>query len=576
MKSSAVELPVRPKRRFLPEDLSFDAWPSLEPWLQELAERELNSVADFEKWMHDLSEVESVIGEEMGWRFIRRTCDTANTAYDEAYNFFVDEIEPKLAPFHDRFNRKLAGSPFLAQLPKGKYDIWIRSVKQEIAIYREANIPLFTDIDKLSQQYAKCSSELTISHEGEELTMPKAANLLRKTDRELRKSVYDKIVERRQRDRKTLDDLFDNLCRIRQQVATNAGFENFRDYKFAELGRFDYTVQDCFDFHNAIIAEVVPMMNAVDERRRNELGLEQLRPYDLDVDVKGLAPLKPFDTAEELVQKTIDCLEQVYPAFANDIAIMREMKRFDIDSRKGKAPGGYNYPLHETGVPFIFMNAASAHRDVVTMVHEAGHAVHSFLMRSLELKAFRENPSEVDELASMSMELITMEHWEAFYPDPADLKRARTQQLEKIVDSLCWIAAVDKFQHWVYEHKNHTAEERTQAWLSIHKELGSSVTNWSGYEAARASMWQRQLHIFELPFYYIEYGFAQLGALAVWRNYKRDPKKAIADYEKALSLGYTKSIGEMYATAGIRFDFSRAYVKELIDFVKEELKKNTL
>jgi len=572
---SAAEIPVRPRRRFLPEELSFESWEALQPWLQKLLDQPVNSVAELEEWMKDFSEVESVITEEEGWRFIRHTCDTASEDCDKAYNFFVEEIDPKLAPYFDQLNRKLASSPFLSQLPKGKYDIWLRAVKREIEIYREENIPLFTEIDKLRQQYTKCISEMTVEVNGAELTLPQAGNHLKSADRNHRREVYEKIAARRAQDRRVLGDQFDALCALRQKVAANAGFENYRDYKFAELGRFDYTPQDCFDFHDAVRTEVVPAMNAVDEKRRRDLGLDRLRPYDMDMDVKGRAPLKPFESAAELVEKTIVCLQRIHPRFAEYIDVMRAMGRFDIDSRKSKAPGGYNYPLHETGVPFIFMNAASAHRDVVTMVHEAGHAVHSFLMRDLQLKAFRDNPSEVDELASMAMELITMEHWDVFYPDPEDLRRARAEHLEKIIDALCWIAAVDKFQHWVYENKNHTAEQRSAAWLQIEKELGSGVIDWSGYETAHATLWHRQLHIYEMPFYYIEYGFAQLGALAVWRNYKRDPKKAIANYEKALRLGYTRSIADMYAAAGVRFDFSREYVRELITFVREELERYT-
>ncbi|TND02584.1 MAG: oligoendopeptidase, M3 family [Bacteroidetes bacterium] len=572
--NSEVEIPARATRRFLPVNFVIESWENIEPWLQKLEEREIRSVEVLESWIRDTNELSAVIGEESGWRFIRMTCDTSNEAYDKAYNFFVEEVEPKLAPYYDRLNRKLAGSPFLSALPGGKYDIYIRSVKQDIAIYREENIPLFTEIDKWKQQYTKLVSDMMVEIDGKELTMSQAANLLKNTDREIRKTVFEKISVRRLKDQETLDKQFDELCRLRQEVAVHAGFANFRDYMFAALGRFDYTPADCFAFHKAIAQEVIPVVNEIDAERKKTLGLDVLRPYDTEVDENGRSPLRPFETAEELVEKTITCLQRLNPVFAEYIAVMRRMGRFDIDSRKGKAPGGYNYPLHESGVPFIFMNAASAHRDVVTMVHEAGHAVHSFLMRDLEIKAFRDNPSEVDELASMSMELMTMEHWDVFYPDPADLKRARAEHLEKIIDSLCWIAAVDKFQHWIYEHKQHTAGERAEAWHKIMGELGSGVTDWSGYEDRLQTLWQRQLHIYEMPFYYIEYGFAQLGAIAVWRNYKNDPAKAVAAYEKALRMGYTRPIGEIYAAAGVRFDFSGDYVNELIRFVRKELHDN--
>lgn len=572
--NSEVEIPARATRRFLPSDFNIDAWENIEPWVKQLEARVIGSADELEGYIRDLNEFLAVTGEEIGWRYIRMTCDTANPEYDKAYNDFVERIEPKLAPYYDRLNRKLAESAFVAQLPKGKYDIYLRSVKQDIAIYREQNIPLFTEIDKWKQQYTRLVSAMMVEIGGKELTMSQAGNLLKSADRELRKNAFDKISERRLKDREELDRQFDELCRLRQETAANAGFANYRDYMFAALGRFDYTPADCFAFHHAVAKVVVPVVNDVDRQRRAEAGLEVLKPYDTEMDVKGRAPLHPFDTAEELVDKTISCLQRLNPVFAEYIAVMRRMGRFDIDSRKAKAPGGYNYPLHESGVPFIFMNAASAHRDVVTMVHEAGHAVHSFLMRDLEIKAFRDNPSEVDELASMAMELLTMEHWDIFYPDPEDLKRARAEHLEKIIDTLCWIAAVDKFQHWVYEHKGHTAAERAKAWEAIMQELSSGEVDWSGNEDRLQTLWQRQLHIFEMPFYYIEYGFAQLGAIAVWRNYKQDPAAAVAAYERALRLGYTRTIGEIYQAAGVRFDFSENYVRELIGFVKEELVKN--
>ena len=240
-------------------------------------------------------------------------------------------------------------------------------------------------------------------------------------------------------------------------------------------------------------------------------------------------------------------------------------------SKEGKAPGGYNYPLYESGIPFIFMNAVGSPRDLVTMMHEGGHAVHSFLSRDLKLASFKSCPSEVAELASMSMELISMDHWDVFYKNPEDLKRAKIEHLEDIVATLPWIAIIDKFQHWIYENPKHSVEERNQAWLEIEKEFSNGVTDWTGCEDSLKYSWHKQLHLFEVPFYYIEYGMAQLGALAIWRNYKLDPSKAIEQYKEALKLGYTKGIKEIYKTAGIEFNFSAEYISELADFLNTEL-----
>jgi oligoendopeptidase F len=290
----------------------------------------------------------------------------------------------------------------------------------------------------------------------------------------------------------------------------------------------------------------------------------------LEVDAKNLPALKPFSTQEELVNKSVECLDTVDSFFAECISIMDNMNYLDLNSRKGKAPGGYNMTLPEIGVPFIFMNAAGTHRDLETMVHEAGHAVHSFLMRTLPYNFDQDISSEMAELASMSMELMTFDGLDAFYND-ADKKRAIETHLEGIITMLPWIALIDKFQHWIYTNPNHTNEERENKWAEFHKELSSDEIDWCNYDDFRKALWHKQLHIFEVPFYYIEYGIAQLGAIAVWRNYKQNKHKAVEDYKNALKLGYTKSIPEMYKTAGIEFNFSASYVKELTDFLNGEL-----
>jgi oligoendopeptidase F len=368
-----------------------------------------------------------------------------------------------------------------------------------------------------------------------------------------------------------LDELYSDLIKKRHQIAKNAGFENYRDYKFTELGRFDYTPEDCFTFHDSIAAEIVPLVGDFLKERQEKLGVDQLRPWDLSVDPSGKDPLRPFDTAPHLLDKSVKTFSEVDSYCGECLSSMDKMGYLDLASKPGKAPGGYNYPLYESGVPFIFMNAVGTQRDMVTMMHEGGHAVHSFLTQDLELTAFKSCPSEVAELASMSMELLSMGHWNNFYTDEDELKRARKDHLQDIISVLPWIAIIDKFQHWVYENPGHTIEERHSQWLAIHDEFTSSIVDYSGLEDAKRLMWQKQLHLFEVPFYYIEYAMAQLGAIAVWRNFKNDPELAVKQYKEALSLGYTKSIGSIYRAAGIEFNFSREYVRELVTFVRSEL-----
>ncbi len=559
-------------RTFLPTNLLINSWKNIEPFFIDLQNRKYNSLQEYKKWWLDRSELESALSEDLAWRYIKMTCDTSNKDLLDSYQFFISEIEPHVAPYMNELNKKAIESSFVNDLPED-FKIAIRGVKKALEIYREQNIPLQTKIATESQKYGSITAAMTIEWEGKEITLQKASSLLKNTDRTIREDVYKKLQERRMLDKNTLNDLFSELVELRNQVAINAGFKNYRDYKFEELGRFDYTIDDCYKFHQSIEKEILPIVEDADQKRKKTLQLDSLKPWDTDVDVEGKDPLKPFETGEELINKSIECFHKVRHSYGEYLEIMKEMGHLDLESRKGKAPGGYNYPLYETGVPFIFMNAVGTHRDVVTMVHEGGHAIHSFVTRNMEIVDFKSTPSEVAELASMSMELISMEHWDVFFKTSDDLKRAKKEQLEKTLKTLLWIAAVDKFQHWIYENPKHSNEERMIEWKKIIDSYTSKIIDWSGMEDVKARGWQSQLHIFEVPFYYIEYGMAQLGAIAVWRNYKNNPEKALDNYEAALKLGYTKSIPELYKAAGIKFDFSQAYVKELADFVKSELEK---
>jgi len=346
---------------------------------------------------------------------------------------------------------------------------------------------------------------------------------------------------------------------------------DFLEFKNFELGRFDYKVEDCYQFHEAVKTEAVPILENLQAQRLQKLNLASLKPWDLDVDENQKPPLQPFSTANELISKTKACFNKVKPEYAEFINIMEKGSFLDLESRKGKAPGGFNYPLYESNIPFIFMNATGNLRDVETMVHEGGHAIHSFLSKDLELAGFKETPSEIAELASMTMELISMEHWDVFFNKKEDLKRAKLGQLKGVMEILPWVAMVDKFQHSIYLKNELNADDLKKIWRDISLEFSGKIIDWKGLEIYRDYCWQKQLHIFEVPFYYIEYGFAQLGAIAIWRNFKKNPKKALQDYENALKLGYTKTIPEIYKTAGIEFNFSLDYIKELMVFVNQEI-----
>lgn len=557
-------------RSFLPEDFTITTWDTLQPYFEALKERPLNSVKDLEQWLRDVSELEAVVSEDACWRQIRMTCDTTSKELEEAFTYFCMEIQPKLQPYADALNRKLLESPFTKELDGG-YDTYLRSVRKQVKLFREQNVPLQAELSVMAQQYGVVNGKMTIEVNGHEYTLQQAAKFLESSDRAMREEVFRKTYERRLQDRDTLDKLYNSLIEKRNKVAQNAGFANYRDYKFEDLGRFDYTKEDCFQFHTAVKEHILPLVKGILERQKAKLQLDQLRPWDTEAEPAGIKPLEPFHTGDELITKAIDCFDQLGPFFGNCLRVMQKMGRLDLESRKGKAPGGYNCPLAETGVPFIFMNAAGQMKDLTTMVHEGGHAVHSFLSHYLSLSAFKEYPMEIAEVASMSMELFTMDHWDIFFSDKEELRRAKRQQLERAITIFPWIATIDKFQHWIYEHPQHTVEERTSAWVSILDEFSPEVVDWSGLETYRSFSWQRQLHLFEVPFYYIEYGIAQLGAIAMWKQYKENKQQALGNYVNALSLGNTRTLPELYKAAGIRFDFSPAYVKELADFVKNEM-----
>lgn len=561
------------ERSFLPKDFKVTTWDALEPYFQQLLQRELSTKEQLEQWLKDMSEVEAAVSEDACWRQIRMTCDTTDKSLEEAFTYFCMEIQPKLQPYADKLNRKLIENSLTAEMDKDKYFTYLRSVKKSIDLFREANIPLQAELSVMQQQYGVISGAMTVNVNGQEYTLQQASKFLESHDRALREEVYRKIQERRLQDRQALHDLYTQLIERRDKVAKNAGFENYRDYKFVELGRFDYTKEDCFAFHEAVKQHILPLVNKIYESKKKKLGLDTLRPWDTEAEPDGIQPLHPFEGGKELLVKTEQCFEQLNPFFANCLRKMDELKHFDLDSRKGKAPGGYNCPLAESGAPFIFMNAAGQMSDVTTMVHEGGHAIHSFLSHPLELSAFKEYPMEIAEVASMAMELFSMNHWDKFFDNADDLKRAKEHQLERVITIFPWIATIDKFQHWVYEHPTHTIEERTDKWVEIMNEFSTNAIDFSGLEEYRKTGWQRQLHLFEVPFYYIEYGIAQLGAIGLWMQYIKNPQQALQNYVNALSLGGTKTLPVLYETAGLKFDFSPAHIKTLMEFVNEEMEK---
>ncbi|HND94619.1 MAG TPA: M3 family oligoendopeptidase [Chitinophagaceae bacterium] len=559
-------------RHYLPVDFEIKDWEGLLPFFQELEEREIDSVTALEQWLKDASELEAAISEEVCWRQIKMTCDTENKELEASFTFFMMEIQPKMQPFSDRLNKKLLDCKFTSELDTQKYFTYLRNVKKNIDLFEEKNIPLIAELNVLQQQFGVIAGKMTVRVNGQEYTLQQATRFLEDPDRNLREEVYHKINKRRLADKDALNELFSTLLAKRNEVAINAGFHSYTEFRFLELGRFDYTQDDCFQFHEAVKLHVMPLVNELYEARRKKLGIDTLRPWDIDAEPLGTKPLHPFNDGNELTDKAIACFDQLMPFFGDCLRKMKAMGHLDLDSRKGKAPGGYNCPLAESGAPFIFMNAAGQLDDVTTMVHEGGHAIHSFLAHPLELNGFKEYPMEIAEVASMSMELFSMDYWNVFFKTSEELHRAKEQQLERVITIFPWIATIDKFQHWIYENPQHSLEERAKAWVEISDEFTSPVLNYDGLDDYRSYGWQRQLHLYEVPFYYIEYGIAQLGAIGMWQQFKKNKDAALNNYIQALSLGATTTLPNLFKAAGLEFNFSPEYISKLMQFVKSEMK----
>ncbi len=557
--------------RFLPSHLRLEKWEDICPYFQELHEREIADEEDLRQWILDKSELDAFLSEAFSWRYILLSLNSGDQKAMEGYHNAVQNIFPHMASFEQKLNQRLVHSAFLGSIRSSQYTTYLRLVKNAVQLFCEANVPIQTEIQLQTKEYGRIFSQMTIGVDGKQMTLQKANVLLEEPDRDRRQQVYTKINERILQDTQALEALFDDLIIRRNQIARNAGFENFRDYSFRLLNRFDYQPEDCLQLHESIATEIIPILDELNLARREQLGFEQLRPWDLNIDPSGEGPLQPFTDADDLLSKGIECLSKIHPDFGRIISLMREKRLLDLESRPGKKPGGYNMPLQLTKLPFIFMNATRTLHDLRTLMHESGHAIHFYLTRNLELISSRRFPSEVSELAAMTLELLTMDYWQVFFPDEACLLRARINQLENVLKVLPWIATIDKFQHWVYTHPQHTREERKAEWLSILNAFSSRVVDYSGLERYLEYLWHKQLHIFEVPFYYIEYGIAQLGAIAIWKRYRETPAQAVKDYIRALKLGHTRPIGAIYQAAGIEFRFDQEYISQLAQFVREEI-----
>ena len=554
---------------FVPAELEAAQWENLQPLYQTLLDRELTSAAGLEQLLLDRSELDAAASEAHAILYINMTCHTDDEAKKHAYLAFVENVVPQLEKIGFEIDRKITSCPYTGEIDQSRHEVLLRDLVADVELFREENVPLKTEDTKLGQQYSEICGAMMVNFQGEEFTMPQMAKFAEQTDREVREGAWRASVERRYEDQERHSAIFDEMIKLRDSIGRNAGFDNYRDYMFKVKHRFDYSPSDCEDFHRAAEEVCVPLLRKLNAERAVALGVETLRPWDLAVDVQGREPLRPFENDAELVEKTSKLFHRMNPALGEMFDTLRDGESLDLESRKGKAPGGYQESFDRRRKQFIFMNAAGLQRDLETMVHEAGHAFHSMLCKGEPLLHYRHPPLEFCEVASMSMEMLAYPYLDEFY-DSVEVARAKRDQLEGIVKVLPWIATIDAFQHWIYTNPDHTREHRTECWLDLDERFGSAV-NWEGLENFRAVMWQRQLHLFEVPFYYIEYGIAQLGAMQLWLNSKKDEKNAIEHYTRAMRLGGSRPLPELFEAAGLTFDFGPGIVSRLIDEVQKEL-----
>ncbi|MGO8929465.1 MAG: M3 family oligoendopeptidase [Limisphaerales bacterium] len=564
-------LPAHKPRRFVPQRIDLGDWNQIAPLFDQLEARAKRCAtsAELEQWLLAWGELSAAVDEESSKRYIAMTCHTDNAEAEKAYLHFLEHVEPQLKPRQFNLARTYVSHPLRAQLPNERYQVFDRATQVQVELFREENVPLETEEAKLGQQYQKLSGSLTVQFRGEEKTLIQMGRYLEEPDRPLRQEAWELVANRRLQEAGKFEEIFDQLVKLRAQIARNAGYTNYRDYAFRKLCRFDYTPADCLAFHQAVEQEVMPVLRKLQAERKRQLGVEPLRPWDLATDPLSRPPLRPFEQVDQMVSRTQEIFDRLDRDLAGGFRRMRDLRLLDVANRKGKAPGGYQQNLSEARVPFIFMNAVGVQRDVETLLHEGGHAFHALATRDEDLFAYRSAPIEFCEVASMSMELLGNEFLEQFYTAP-EANRARRTHLEGIVTILSWIATVDAFQHWIYTHAGHARAERSEAWLGLMDRFGGDA-DWQGYDAARANLWHRQLHLFLAPFYYIEYGIAQLGALQVWANSKRNKAEALKQYKQALALGGSRPLPELFAAAGCKFEFSQKTLAPLVRLVRDEL-----
>lgn len=560
-----MKLPPRPRRRFLPAAFDPSDVRALVARFRELDRRPLPDLPSVQRWFGEIQELAVGMGEHDALCHIRKSVNTRDAKARKAYLHLIQKVHPAAAPWWDRLGRRLLGHPLRARFP-ARWGLMLRRKQVAVDLFRKENIPLDRKIEEIADGYARLMAGLQVEFDGRKQTLSQMGVYLERPEREVREKAWRVAAERRFREAEKIEGIFDALLKLRHRVARNAGFRNTRDYAHRKFCRFDYTPDDCFRFHEAVERVIVPAVRELRARRAKEMGLDHLRPWDVAADPKGRPALKPFKDGRELAPRAARVFARLDPSLAGQFRLLMRCGLLDLDNRPFKEPGGYQCTLDESRVPFIFMNAVGRDTDVRTLLHEAGHAFHMLAARDEPVLDYRQAPMEFCEVASMSMELLANRHAGMIYPGREERERSTRALLEGAIEILPWIATIDAFQHWLYTHPEHSHGARRAAWLKIRQRFDDGC-DWSGLEKFHAALWHRQLHLFHHPFYYIEYGIAQLGALGLWRKSLVSPRGALAAYQRALALGGTVGLKALFRAAGLSLDFRSQAMRPVVEAV---------
>ena len=564
-------IPERVKnRRYVPVDADLCRWEEVEPMVMELLGREIRSGADLERFIFDSSEFEAAIQEEAARSQLAISVDTADEAARERFNHLQENVFSRLSPLTDQLDKKLLESPYLDALDPVEYGQLKKVTENSKRLFREENVPLGVEDAKLIESYNGIAGGMSVEFDGKRLNLTQVAEKLKETDRGLRERAWRAIAACKAEYREKLDDVYDNMIRVRHQMALNAGFANFRDFRHAIYNRFDYTPQDCILFHETVEKVVVPALMKRRDRRKANMKLDVLRPWDMRVDELGRAPLRPFKDAKALIDACGAVLDRIYPDLGDDLRLLESYGNLDLDTRQNKAPVGFNMPLAETGVSFVFMNSMGTHYDFLVLLHESGHAIETRACSANPVQLYRNTPQEWGECASQAMELLGLDHLDVLYADEDTRNRCFSEKMEEILLSLVTTARIDAFQHWVYTNPEHTHAERNEKWLELSRRFPDG-SDTSGLEPFLEISWQGIPHIFIVPFYYIEYGIAQIAAVQVYYRSRTAGQETVKQWLDTMKLGYSRSIPELYEAAGLKFIFHGEYMGRLVRFIEGEL-----